>query len=111
MSDLDIATVCYAANKAWNDLRGEDTLPFDEVRDSIIDGVRGAREGNTPEQSHENWLAFKVEHGWVYGERKDPVAKTHPLMVPYGDLPPEQRVKDDLFLAIVTAMSSEGRQA
>lgn len=40
------------------------------------------------------WVSYKAADGWRYGPFKDPVAKTHPCMVPYDKLPPEQRVKD-----------------
>jgi len=43
----------------------------------------------------------KRDDGWVYGEVKDPERKTHPCMVPYDDLPIEQRAKDTLFGATV----------
>ncbi len=35
----------------------------------------------------------------------DPIAKTHPCLVPYGELPPEQKAKDELFLSIVRALA------
>ena len=38
-----------------------------------------------------------VADGWVYGIVKDPESKTHPCLVPYQDLPAEQRIKDSLF--------------
>jgi hypothetical protein len=50
---------------------------------------------------HQNWSDFKLKEGWVYGSQKDPVAKTHPCLVPYDQLPPTQRVKDTIFSAIV----------
>jgi hypothetical protein len=55
----------------------------------------------TPEDSHKNWLAHKVKDGWVYGPVKDVEKKEHPCMVPYEELPLEQRVKDYLFRAVV----------
>lgn len=41
----------------------------------------------------------------VYGEVKDGEAKTHPCLVPYEQLPPAQRLKDDLFAAIVRTLA------
>jgi hypothetical protein len=32
--------------------------------------------------------------GWRYGPRKDCVAKTHPSMVAYAELPESERAKD-----------------
>lgn len=107
----DVARVCHEANRAVQLALGEEnpSAPWDETsvetQDSAVDGVRNALSGATPEQSHENWLKFKLDHGWVFGPVKDESAKTHPLIVPYADLPEEQRVKDDLFIAIVKALS------
>jgi len=55
----------------------------------------------TPEQSHENWMEGKEADGWEYGEEKDEKEKTHPCMVPYEELPVEQRAKDYIFRAVV----------
>jgi len=61
-------------------------------------------EGKTPEEGHEGWLRIKEKEGWVYGPVKDTVAKTHPCMLPYNELPADQRFKDTLFsLAVKTA--------
>jgi RyR domain len=97
-------TYCIAmgddSQKSW-----EDAPPWQ--RDSALDGVLGVIErGNTPAESHANWLAGKVASGWTYGETKDEVAKTHPCMVPYEDLSPVQRQKDKLFVTTVKTMYS-----
>lgn len=105
----DIARVCHEANRAWCEANGDHSQPlWDDApewqRKSALIGVEGALGGNTPEQSHESWLAVKEADGWVYGEVKDPEAKTHPCFVPYNELPAEQRVKDHLFVAIVSTL-------
>lgn len=104
-----IAAVCHEANRALQATLGEKQNPEwaaldHETKASAIDGVEAALHGTTPEQSHENWLRFKTEHGWVYGPEKDFEAKTHPCMVPYAELPEEQKQKDHLFTAIVDAL-------
>ena len=58
-----------------------------------------------PDASHANWLKEKEAAGWVYGEEKDPLAKTHPCCVEYIQLPLEQRSKDYIFRSIVHALS------
>jgi hypothetical protein len=35
--------------------------------------------------------------GWTYGPVRDPIAKTHPDMVPYEDLGWAEQVKDEVF--------------
>ena len=57
-----------------------------------------------PSAQHEAWADDKVEQGWVYGETKDPEVRTHPCLVPYDDLPADQRVKDHAFRAVVATM-------
>ena len=72
-------------------------------RTSAIKGVTGALDGATPEMSHLSWLAEKERTGWVFGPVKDQDKKQHPCMVPYAELPPEQRAKDKLYLSVVRA--------
>ena len=60
-----------------------------------------------PDHSHIEWMREKVAAGWVYGEKKDPDAKAHPCIVPYDDLPSDQKAKDYIFRAIVHAMVAE----
>lgn len=75
-------------------------------RQSAIEGVRSILEGRatTPEQQHEEWCRFRRADGWTHGDVKDPVAKTHPCLVPYEDLPPEQRGKDHLFRCVTLGL-------
>ena len=58
--------------------------------------------------SEEDYYDFgqedKVKDGWVYGEVKDTIAKTHPCLVPFEQLPEFQQKKDKLFRAIVNAL-------
>ena len=56
---------------------------------------------SAPSASHESWLVEKRAAGWKYGPVKDAEAWTHPCVVPYDDLPQEQRAKDYLFQAVV----------
>lgn len=104
----DIARVAHEINRAYCTAIGDNSQPAWEdapqwQKDSAIAGVEAIL-GNletTPEQSHENWSAHKIAEGWVFGPVKDPVAKEHPCLVPYSELPVEQRVKDYLFGAVV----------
>jgi len=113
MKPADIARVCHEANRAIQIVAG-DPLPSDHWDDaehwqqaSAIEGVMKAIDGEGPEQLHESWCDFKRADGWVFGETKDAVAKTHPCLVPYVDLPDDQKVKDHLFGAIVKVLLPE----
>lgn len=105
----DVAECCHEATRAIQRALGEPISPAwsdtdAETRESARDGVRNALSGTTPEDSHANWVAYKVAHGWAYGETKDHTNKTHPCLVPYTDLPEEQRMKDRVFLTIVDGL-------
>lgn len=103
----DIARICHEANRAYCETIGDHSQkPWDEAeqwqRDSAVAGVRWRLEnhGAAPGAQHEQWLRDKQKDGWVYGTVKDPGKKTHPCMVPFSELPWEQRIKDVLFAVI-----------
>lgn len=110
-TDEQIARVCHDANRAYCITQGDESqLPWPDApdwqRESAINGVRFHRSNpsSTPADSHNNWLKEKIADGWVYGEVKDPNAKTHPCVVQYDQLPAFQRVKDHIFVAIVRTL-------
>lgn len=107
----DIARACHEANKVlcealgdYSQQRWEDAEQWQ--KESATKGVefKLANPTATPADQHAAWCADKVEAGWVYGEVKDAVAKTHPCLVAYDKLPVEQQAKDHLFCSIVAAM-------
>lgn len=108
-----IARACHEVNRAYCTANGDLSQPAWEdaeqwQKDSAIMGVEAtiARPNGTPEDSHKGWFAHKEAEGWVYGPKKDPAKKEHPCMVPYDQLPLEQRVKDYLFIAVVRTLNS-----
>ncbi len=108
MKNSEIAYICHEANRAYCVTQGDlSQVPWTQApqwqRDSAELGVSVARNGATPEQLHESWLAQKATDGWVYGPVKDAEKKTHPCCVPYDQLPESQQRKDALFRAVVTA--------
>lgn len=113
--DIDMtARICHEANRAYCAAIGDHSQPaWDDApewqRDSARNGVVFHFENpdDGPAGSHENWMKVKEADGWVYGPVKDPEAKTHPCMVPYSELPREQRLKDYIFVAIVHAIGGD----
>lgn len=102
------AEAAHEANRLLCLALGDDSQPhWDDApvwqRASAVAGVEQIWNdpSTTPEQSHANWLAVKEADGWVYGETKDPEAKTHPCMVPYDQLPEPQKLKDAMFGRVV----------
>lgn len=104
-----IARLCHEANRAYCQSMGDNSqLPWEEApiwaKSSAINGVMAHMASElTPEQSHECWMAQKLEEGWVYSEEKDTDALTHPCLVPYDQLPRSQKAKDYIFRGIVRA--------
>lgn len=106
-----IARACHEANKALREAVGDTSQKHWEAaeqwqRDSAVAGVQFRLNNPSAKDSaqHDAWCEDKVKAGWVYGPVKDTAAKTHPGLVPFEDLPPEQRAKDVLFCAVVDAI-------
>lgn len=43
---------------------------------------------------HDIWAENRIEQGWTYGEKRDDEKKQHPCLVPYEDLPEEEKLYD-----------------
>lgn len=87
---LFIAKACHEANRIWCQANEDYTQKhWDEAeqwqRDSAISGVQFRI--NNPNAGHDAqhnaWMKEKIDAGWVYGEKKDAEAKTHPCIVPF----------------------------
>lgn len=106
---VSIASICHQANKAWCEANGDHTQSnwgaADQwQRDSAIKGVEFKLANPTAEDDaqHNAWMADKINDGWVYGEIKDAIKKTHPCIVPFNQLPEFQQKKDKLFAQSLT---------
>lgn len=95
----------YLIHAIWVGYQMGAGLPYNEEPTeaqlmSQIDGLKMFDEypDMTPEQNHENWMHYRLAHGWRYGPVKDEAAKTHPDLVPYADLPEIERRKDEMDL-------------
>lgn len=108
MNIEQIAKICHEVNKAYCESIGD----YSQVgwidapqwqKDSAMDGVRFHlnNPNSQPCDSHNNWMAEKLDNGWKYGNVKDAEAKEHPCIVEYDQLPKEQQAKDALFISVV----------
>lgn len=43
---------------------------------------------------HEIWAETRIAQGWTYGPERNDAAKKHPCLVPYNQLPEEEKVYD-----------------
>jgi hypothetical protein len=106
-----IARVCHEANRAYCLSLGDTSQKsWDDAeewqRASAISGVlfHLANPLANPIDSHDNWMKEKLADGWQYGPVKDPAKKEHPCILPYHELPEEQRLKDALFIGVIRAL-------
>lgn len=117
MSDLkhvqivtEIARVCHEANAAYTRAIGGMAQAWHEAsretRESAQAGVIEVLKnpGVTPQMMHAAWMGRKLKDGWTHGDVKDEAAKTHPCLVDWPFLPQHEKVKDELFIAIVRAL-------
>ncbi|MDR1116390.1 MAG: AAA family ATPase [Tannerella sp.] len=59
--------------------------------------------------SHEIWIKSKTDAGWIHGNVKNAVNKTHPLLTEWEQLPEEEKLKDlDIAENIIPLMESVG---
>jgi len=89
---------CPVIPKPWNEREEDFTTQFRE----LIEGLcRGTRKFKDPKTAHDSWVKKYLEMGWHYGKQYNPERKIHPDLVPYEELDPKERVKDQVFLALV----------
>lgn len=105
---IRVAKMCHQFNKKLCEMIGDfSQVDWEDAaewqRESAMAGVdfRTRTPDATPALQHEEWSKGKIADGWVYGPVKDAEKKTHPCLVPYDQLPVEQRFKDLLFQAVV----------
>ena len=118
MTKEQIAQVAHEVNRAYCIAIGDNSqLVWQEApqwqKDSAILGVTFHMEHPDagPDASHNSWMQQKIETGWQYGEVKDEVKKTHPCIMPFTQLPKEQKAKDYLFRQVVHSLKDQLSEA
>lgn len=106
----------HEAVRAWQKANGQKPAPSwgrapKWMKEASKDGVawRLAHPKTPASAQHDQWLEQKKAAGWKYGRTKSGVKKTHPLMVPYADLPEVERRKDALVAAVIDSLAMKMR--
>ena len=91
-----------------------DKLSRYEPRPIPLDGVEvGVELGELVEalarNAHDVWALQRLADGWSWGEERNDVAKTHPCLVDYDDLPDSEKVYDrNVVSSTIRAMIALG---
>ena len=110
MTVEEVARAVYEVHAAYAPSIGEKYDAWEEappwkLRPLLVNVARLIRNpAITPELLHELWMAEKAHDGWRFGPEKDAEAKTHPLMVPWGQVPEHQRMKDVILWNVVATL-------
>jgi peptidoglycan/xylan/chitin deacetylase (PgdA/CDA1 family) len=63
------------------------------------------------ENNHDLWARGRMAEGWSYGPRRDDVAKRHPDLVPYRELPESEKEYDrQMATGTIKAILAAGYQ-
>lgn len=111
MTAEQIAAVAHAAHRALCEAHGDRSHPqwyetTTAQRQALIEHTKEHLRGDPPppQESHMIWCRQRWDAGWSYGPVRDKDKKQHPCLVPYRELPPHERAKDDLFAHVVKAL-------
>lgn len=113
LNDFDIDTICAVVHEAMRayakQVKGEHMPAWSRAPSWMKVATRNSVEAvisnpnQTPGTQHALWLEAKRKDGWKYGDTKDARRKTHPLLIPFEQLPSDERLKDALLISIVRA--------
>jgi len=108
---LAIARTVHEALRAWSAANGQQPAPAwyrapKWMKTSTLESVEFVLEhpGADDLKQHDQWMEQKRRDGWVYGSKKDEKKKTHPMLVPFEELPEIEKRKDTLLRAVVLAL-------
>ena len=96
--------ICYqlGAGLELHDVNSNHDIS-DERLASLIEGTKLVLDNPilTPEDNHVAWMQSKLKQGYKYGDTLNVENKTHPSLVPYGDLSEVEKLKDYMDILMV----------
>jgi len=110
--NMRIAAVAYSAMSVLNELYGNEVLAQEfellpePQKEALLAGVKLFSDPEiSPDARHGAWMEQMIGDGWSRGAKKDDAAKTHPRLVPFGQLPKKEQAKERILHAIVRRMT------
>lgn len=107
-----IAEVMHETVRAWQKANGQPAAPSwgrapKWMKEASIASVvwRIANPNAPVSAQHDQWMKLKTAEGWKYGKAKNGTKKTHPMLVPYGELSEVEKRKDALVNAVIDSLS------
>lgn len=67
--------------------------PLDTAEIALSDDLVGLTE-EMARNVHDVWAQSRLSQGWRYGEARNDREKTHPCLIPYEELPEEEKEYD-----------------
>lgn len=99
-----LSELCLKVHNVNNQIKlfnQENIVEYDKKlhEDSTLNSIKAVLKDPdiTPKEQHTIWKLNKIKNGYVYGEIKDDIKKTHPCLVDYEQLPQLERLKDLAF--------------
>ena len=65
-----------------------------DTSDVVVSDEIAALSEKLAENTHDVWARGRLDEGWTYGKTLDRDKKTHPLLVPYGELTESEKDYD-----------------
>ena len=107
-----IARVIHAAIRTWSTAHGQPDMPDWDVapqwmKDSTFASIQFVLEHPDADAGaqHVQWMNQRRAQGWTYGPVRDEARKTHPMLVPFDQLPIMEQKIDELVSAIGRALT------
>lgn len=108
----NLVVVAHEINRQICLLNGEEARSYKEMSEDIIESMERAivdlKKGRNLGDSHTEWFKERTAQGWTYGPVKDMDKKISPCLVPFEELPYNQKVKDCIFVGIKNALDILG---
>lgn len=113
MNIEDVAWVCHETIRSFCEANDDfSIMPWHEANDwqikSSISSVKYllSKDSIATSDLHDKWVKDKIDDGWVFGDKKNVINKTHPCIVAYEDLSEIDKTKDVLFISTFDSLKN-----